>query len=432
MSNRLDEYGDIGERSQIGSRRAGFSLGNMRTFSSLKNPVYRFYYLSMLGQMAAMNMEQMARSLLIYRLTSSAAILGFMGLAFAVPLLCLSLFGGVIADRVQKKHVMFVGQLVSAIISVGIGLTLDLGYINPENPDSWWVLFAVGVLHGAIMGLMMPSRQAILPEIVGGEQLMNAISLNTMGANVLRIFAPAFTGFFIDAFDFAAVYYIIAGFYVLSAILIGFLPRTSAIVSRRSNALADLKAGLSYIRRDTLIIILLVITLVGTILAMPYQMLLPIFTEDILKVEATGMGTLMSVSGIGAIAGSITLASLPNKKRGLMLLIGCVILGIALSGFSFSSSWPLSLGLIVFVGLGQTGHMTLSNTLVQYYVDVEYRGRVMSFMMMQFGLMGFATFAAGLLAEATGVQWAVGGFAMALLFMSVIGLVFVPRIRNLD
>jgi MFS family permease len=165
---------------------------------------------------------------------------------------------------------------------------------------------------------------------------------------------------------------------------------------------------------------------------MPYILLMPIFADDILKVGATGMGVLLSVSGIGAIAGSLTLASLPNKKRGTMLLVSSLILGLALVGFSLSSSWYLSLALIVFVGLGQTGRMTLGNTLLQYYTEDEYRGRVMSVYLMEFGLMSFGVFAAGLIAEAMGVQWAVGGFAIVLVFLSILALAFVPRLRKLD
>ena len=129
---------------------------------------------------------------------------------------------------------------------------------------------------------------------------------------------------------------------------------------------------------------------------------------------------------------SITLASLPNKKRGLMLLASCVLLGLALAGFAFSGHWYLSLGLMVFVGLGQTGRMTLSNTLVQYYVEDEYRGRVMSIYMMEFGLTSFGTFAAGAMAESIGPQWAIGGFAMALVVFSLLAITFLPSIRRLD
>jgi len=175
------------------------NLRNLRTFSSFKNPVYVLYYGGMLGQMVGMNMQMLARSLLIYRLTDSAFILGAMSLAFAVPMVGLSLFGGVIADRVQKKYVLLVGQAASAAVSIGVGITLTLGYLSAENTGSWWILVASSVFQGIIMALMMPSRQAILPEIVGEEQLMNAVSLSTMGMNALRLFAPGIAGFLIDA-----------------------------------------------------------------------------------------------------------------------------------------------------------------------------------------------------------------------------------------
>jgi len=274
---------------------------------------------------------------------------------------------------------------------------------------------------------------AILREIVSGEQLMNAVSLAIMGMNALRLFAPALTGFLIDAFDFQAVYYVMTASYLMAVVFIAFMPPTSTITTRSSSALADIKGGLNYSRHEiTILLLLLVFSLFVVILSMPYFLLMPIFADDILKVGATGMGWLMSISGIGAIIGSITLASLPNKKRGVMLLASSVILGLALVSFSFSSSWYLSLALMVVVGLGQAGRMTLNNTLLQYYVADEYRGRVMSIYMMQFGLSSFGTFAAGLLAEAVGVQWAVGGFAMVLVLMSILALAFIPRIRKLD
>jgi len=347
-------------------------------------------------------------------------------------MLILSLFGGVIAERVQKKFVMLIGQAASAVVSLGVALTLTLGYLSAEHVGSWWILIIAGVLQGTIMGLMMPSRQAILPEIVGEEKLMNAVALNVLGMNTLRLLAPAASGFLIAALGFEAVYYATSGMYLMAVVFIAFLPLTSTMTVSGGGALADIKEGLQYVRRETNILLILAFTLFAVILSMPYMMLMPIFAVDVLKVGAQGMGILISVSGIGAIVGSLFLASLPNKKRGLMLLAGSLLLGLALVGFSFSSSWYLSLALIVFVGLGQTVRMTLSNTLIQYYVDDEYRGRVMSIYMMEFGLMGFGVFGAGVLAEAIGVQWAVGGFAMVLVLVSILALAFLPRIRKLD
>ncbi len=437
MKKRLDEFNGMGGDMGTGMgmpavRPTGISLRNLRTFSSFKNSVYRIYFIGMLGQMVGMNMQMIARSLLIYRLTGSPAILGAMSLAAAIPMVSLSLFGGVIADRVQKKYVMLLGQAGSAIVSLGIALALSLGYLSVENAGSWWILVLSSVFHGAIMALMMPSNQAILPEIVGEEQLMNAISLGNMGMNVFRLFAPALAGFLIEIAGFEAVYYITTGFYMTSVIFISFLPLTSKISIRGSGALTNIKEGLRYLRGETTILIILTLMLLGVVLAMPFQQLMPVFTEDVLKVGATGLGIVMSVSGAGAIVSSLLLASLPNKKRGLMMLAGGIIVGITLVGFSFSTLWYLSLGLIALVGFSQAAQMALSNTLIQYYVDPTYRGRVMSIMMMQFGLMSFSSFLAGLLAEVVKVQWAVGSFAMVLVLMSVLAFIFLHRVRNLD
>ena len=383
--------------------------------------------------MVGMNMQMMARSYLIFMLTDSALILGAMSLFHAVPMVLLSLYGGVIADRVQKKYVMLIGQLASAIVSGGIGLALLVGYINSENPVSWWVLAASSVCQGTIMALMMPSRQAILPEIVEGEQLMNAISLNTMGMNTLRLFAPAIAGLLIANVGYEAVYFTVAIMYVVSTVFVSFLPLTSKVTKSTVNAFQSMKEGFKYLKGEKTILLILVFTLAVTILAMPFQQLLPIFTEKVLHVGPDGMGWLMSVSGIGSIISSLVLASLPNKKRGLMMLGGNVILGVALASFSFSQSYTASLVIIAFVGLGQMVQMALGTTLIQYYIDPAYLGRVMSIMMMQFGLMSFSTFIAGLLTEVTGsVQWSIGGLAIILVVLSFVALAFFKRIRNLE
>ncbi len=416
----------------MGGYRGVMSLRNLRTFSSFKNKWYRLYYCGMLGQMVSMNMQMMTRSLLIYRMTNSAAILGAMSLCHAVPMLFLSLFGGVIADRVQKKYVLIAGQALSALVSLGVALSLTFDFVGTDKPDSWWILAIASVCQGTIMGLMMPSRQAILPELVDEEQLMNAISLNMMGMNALRLFAPALSGFLIDSIGFEAVYYVTSGSYLMAVVFVSFLPLTGMMTIRGGGALSQIKGGFQYIRKETTILLILLITLVGVVLSHPFMQLMPVFTESVLHVGASELGILMSVSGVGAISGSLILASLPNRKRGLMMLAGMIILGVSLVFFAFSASWYRSLGVIAFVGLGQMGMMALSNTLLQYYVDDDYRGRVMSILMMQFGLTSFSTFLAGVLIESIGAQWSIGGLAMILLFIAVLAFVFLPRIRKLD
>ena len=382
--------------------------------------------------MAGMNMQMMTRQLLVYRLTGSATILGTMSLAMALPMLLFALFGGVVADRLQKKYVLQVGLAVSAIISLGVGLCISLGYLSADVPGSWWILLVAAFLQGTFAGSLMPAQQSIIPEIVGEERLMNALALNNLGMGLFRIIAPALAGFLIDAVGFEAVYYTMTGANILAIILAGLIPPAKKITLSTGNALSDIKDGINYLRGQKTIFIVLVFSLVFTIFTMPYMNLMPIFTDDILKVGATGMGTLLAIEGAGAGVAALFLASLPNKKRGIMFLISGVIMGIALAGFSFSESWYLSIILVIFIGIAQTGNMTLSSTITQYYIEPQYRGRVMSILMMTFGLTGLGTFFVSVLADAIGVQWAVGGLAIILLVISLLAIVVLPKIRILD
>jgi MFS family permease len=428
--NNVDETNGGMPGTNVERKRS--TLGNIQTFSSLKNPVYRLLFVGMIGQMASMNMQLMAASLLIYRITDSATLLGFMALAFAGPMLLFSLFGGIIADRIHKKYVLLGGQLLSVFVSLSIALSLTLGYLSTEYGGSWWILVVAAVCQGTVIALMMPSSQAILYEIVGGEQLLNAASLNTFAMNGFRILGPALAGFLIDTFNFAAVYYLMSGLYLLSAVFISRMPLTGKTTSAGEGVLSGIKEGLNYVRHEITILTILLFSIISVVLAMPYVHLMPVFIEDILHVGASEMGVLMSASGIGAIIGSLVLASLPNKNRGLLFIISSLCSGIALVGFAFSSSWYLSLLLLAFVGLGQSGRLALGNTLIQYYSKAEYRGRVMSILMMEIGLMSLGAFGAALLTETIGVQSAIGGFAFLLAFVSVLTLAFVPRLRRLD
>jgi MFS family permease len=413
-------------------RKSGLSSIGSRTFNSLQNRAYRLYFLGVLGQFASMNMQMVTGSLLIYRLTDSAALLGIMSLVNAVPTLLLSLFGGAFADRIQKKLILILGLASSGLVSFVVALSLSMGFLSRENAGSWWILVASSFVQGIIMGLMMPARQAIIPELVTREQTMNAVALNTLGMNVLSLVAPAAAGFLVDAYDFASVYYVMTGLYLYGVCFLIFIPPTTPKRVSEGNVLADIKAGFRYIRLQREVLLILFFTLFFVVLAMPYRQLLPIFVDDILKVGAKGMGLLMSASGAGAMVGSLVLANLPNKKRGLTLLISGALSGLALVAFSFSTSWVYALAFVTFVGLGQTGRITTSNALLQSYVELKYMGRVMSIFMMQWGLVSFSTFFAGAMAEALPVQWVVAGFGAALVAASVLALVFLPSIRKLD
>jgi MFS family permease len=377
-------------------------------------------------------MGMIARSLLAYRLTGSASILGVVAIANGVPVLILSLFGGAIADRFQKKHILIYGQMVSALIALSVGLCLHFNYLSVENEGSWWILVVASFVQGCMMALIMPSRQSIIAEIVDQNQLMNAIALNQMARNILRLVAPALAGFLIDVSSFQTVYFVMGGVNLLAVLFVVAMPLTGKQVPKKSSLMTDIKGTFHYIRQEPALAQVLLFVLFNVLLTMSYMFLMPIFADDILHVGATGMGILIGVSGVGAIIASLVLASLPDKKRGITMLWSGVILGLVLAGFAFSTMWYLSLIFIALVGLSQSTRMTLGNTLVQYYSSDRFRGRIMSVLSMELGIMHFGILAISLLADVIGVQWSVGGAAILLTVLSLLSLVLLPDVRKLN
>jgi MFS family permease len=412
--------------------QGGMAGYGRKVFSSFRNPVYRLYYYSLVGHWAPMQMQMFVGNLLIVRITGSGAKLGVMALAASIPMLILSLYGGALADRLEKRKILIISQVASAVISLGVGLALTFNIISKDVPDSWWILVVSSLFQGIVMGVMMPSRASMVPEIVEPRDLMNAISLNNMGMNVFRILAPAATGPIVDNWGFAAVYYIMTALYMFSTIFLLFIPKKRPSVRQGSSTASEVVEGISYLRTEKTILLILAFTLCCTILGMPFNFMLPMFTEGILKVSASSLGLLMAVSGVGSIIVSLVLASISNKHRGIMMLYSGLILSVALVVFSFNTNWYLALAMSAFIGLGQTGQTAIGFTLIQYYVDPSFRGRVMSFMMLGFGLSSLGTLFAGVLADSVGIQLSIGGLAIALALITIMITVISSKLRKLD
>ena len=429
----LEAQGDAPEGAPSGERRGRWRL---RTFESLSDRDFRWFYLALLGQMAAMNMQMLARGYLAFALTGSFAALGAIGLANAVPMLALSLAGGVLADRAPKKRVLQAGQIASALIALAVALLLAADALTFAH------LLAAGAAQGVVMALMMPARQSILPEVVGMGRLMNAVSLQAAGMNLMRLAAPAAGGFLIAWIGAEALYFVMTAMYLFAVLALAPVrlralegasggERAAAASRGRAGggALAD---GLRYIRGDATIFVLLVLTFVISMLAMPYLLLLPGFVEDVFGKGAEELGLLIAVGGVGALAGALTLASLPPKRRGLLLVLSGLLMGGALLGFSASPSIWVGGAFMFLIGVGSAGRQALGNVLLQSYARDAYRGRVMSLYMTQISVMSFGAFAIGLVAEAAGARWALGGMAAVLAVVSLGFLALSPRLRRLD
>ena len=436
---------------------------SLRTFDSLKVVGYRWYLLASLGQMASMNMQMLVRSFLVFELTGSYAALGTMALGNAIPGLMFALFGGVIADRLTKRYVLQLGQAVNAANALMIGTLLLMGMLRFEH------LLGSAVVQGTVMALMMPSRQAMIPDVVGRNRLMNAVALNMAGMNFMRLSVPAAGGLLLAAADAYWVYFLMTGLYLFASITLTKVPKEPVVDAEpaapagasamaggrvrggmrggwggggmgggrmggdgRAGTIGDVKDGLAYIARTRTIRTLLLVNFFIVLLSMPYMMMLAGFVKQVLDGGPDMLGLLMSITGIGSLVGSLVIASLPSRNRGKILLFGSMLLGVALIGFSMSSNLLLTAGIMVFVGVGQATRMSLTNVLIQSYVEDAYRGRVMSIYMMEFSLMQFGVFGVGMLAAMVGIQWALGLTSVALLLFTLYAFAFVPGVRDLD
>ena len=451
-SNSRARRGDASMPHYVDHAERGRAALTGRMFASLRNPHFRLFMAAMMGQMGAMNMQMVARSWFMYELTGSATLLGAVSLANGLPMLMLSLYGGVIADRVQKKYVLIAGQVASAALALAVAALITTNLIN------WQLLIVASVMQGMIMALMMPSRQAVIPELVGEQGLTNAVALNTAGMNLNRLTAPGIAGLMIAVIGIESVYYVMTVLYIVATVFALSLPISGTTSLAGMNALDNVKDGLRYIKDSPVLPALLVVTLIAVVLSMPYMMLLPIFTKDIITVEAQSLmwmtrlplvggllesvpdlfakssfrlGLLMTVSGIGALAGSLFIAALPPGTRGVMFLASLMLTAITLMAFAVSPWYFLSLALVVPLGLGQAGRMALSNALVQANADDAHRGRVMSVYMMEFGVTNFGIFLIAILAGHIGVQWAIGGGAALLGLMTLYFFLKTPNVRRL-
>lgn len=358
--------------------------------------------LSALVHMLAMQMGMVASGYLAYELSGSATVLGLMGLAWGVPMLTLSLIGGVVADRVPRRTILMItqgtvgcGALVQAILIYGGLIQL-------------WHMFAIALVQGTCFAFNMPARQALVADMVGQDDLPNAIALNNANMNLTRVFGPALAGFLIaaPAVGIAGIYGLMAAAYVFVVVTMSLVNagRQRASNSRRSGR-EQLVEGLKFIRGSRQLLVLLTLGFVPMLLGMHYQMLMPVFALGLLRVGPEGLGILSMAAGIGALIGSLSLAVIGNVsyKRRLQTFLG-IGFGLSLFAFALSSSFWLALVILPIVGATSAAYQSLNNTLVMENTPREFYGRVMSVYMMTFSLMPLATVPVARLADLIGAR----------------------------
>ena len=397
-------------------------------FASLGYRGFLYLWLGLLFSMGGIQMQMMARGYLTYEITDSAFLLGLVNAGFALPMLCLALFGGAIADRMDRKRVIQLGQAASGVLALFVAVSISTGTV------SWYHLLAVSMVQGGVFSFFMPARQALIPHLVGKDMLTNAMALNAAGMSVTTLLAPMAAGVIYTWAGVEVVYYIIAGMGVVAMLFTGLIQDVEGGAAGRRPApmLSDIGAGLSYIRRSPLVMVLLAMGLATTLLAMPFRFLMPIFVVDIYGRGPEALGLLVSVMGVGALVGSLFVAALGKQKRGLLLLAGSFLSGIGLMMVAAIPVYVAAIGIMVLLGLGDSSRRTVLMALIMEEVEDRYRGRVMSVFMMNFGLMPLGALPAAAVAQIVGGREAVGLLAVLLIAATLVVLITQRRLRQMD
>ena len=431
------------------------SARRLRTFDSLIDvPAFRWYLLSMTGNWSALQMQQVARGFLAYQLTESFVALGLVELGNSLPRVVLALFGGVVADRASRRVVVQLGQAINALLAIALAAMMFAGVLRFEH------LVISAVLQGSVNSFALPARQSMIPEIVGPARVMNAFALNVFALNVMRLVAPALAGVIIAlagaktgpgwVFAVMAVLNVMAVAAMFPVPAINATRRAAAraeqaeepaVATRGAHGggsrtgLREIGEAFQYLRGQRLLVILLGLQGLTSMLALPYQRLLPGFVDEVLSESpeqtAVLMGMLLTFTAVGALVGSLLIASLPNRARGQLLIASLVIFGIALAAFAASHWLWVSAATVLVLGIGQAGRQSLVSILIQSSVSDTFRGRITSIQLLEDGVESLGIFGIAILAEVIGPQLALGAVALALVVLGA-GMYATRTIRTLQ
>ncbi len=397
------------------------------TFSSLQHRNYRLLWLGTLVSSSGDWMDQIAFNWLVYDLTGSAIYLGLVNFCRMAPILLFTLIGGVVADRAERRRLMFVTQTVAMVLAFILAVLVSTGLVQI------WMVMAIAASRGIMMSFNQPARQSLISELVPARDLMNAIALNSATMNLTRVLGPAIGGLLIASVGVAGAFYLNAASFL--AVLYGLALMHFGEHQKRSHQgmLSDLTRGVQYLRREPALLGLVVLALVPMVFGMPYMTMLTVFAKDVLNVGGFGLGLLTAASSVGAVSGALFVASKRSgEHQGRLMLFSLIGFGVLLCGFAFSPWLWLSVPLLLGVGACQQMYMTSNNSMLQIRVAEEYRGRVLSTLFLNRGLVPLGTILAGLGTAAFSAQIGLGAMAGVLVLLAAGAVRFAPGILQLS
>ena len=398
---------------------------NINTFKAFRSRNYRLFFCGQSISLIGTWMQRTAVYWVIYTATHSALMLGLAVFAAQFPSFLFSPLGGVVSDRYNRYRVMIITQVASLVQAVLLVVVVMF------TQYALWEIFALSVLLGTINAFDVPARQSMVNEIINHkEDLPNAIALNSSMVNIARLIGPAISGIVLEKMGAGTCFLINAISFIAVILCLLFMRLPKHIRQQHTKkAIHEFKEGWKYLKRTPSISLVILLIACISISVLPFTTLLPVFAKVIFKGNAATFGYLNSAIGLGAIGGTIFLASLKagvNLKK--ILFINLLILGVGLILFSHITNLSVALLFAILSGFGMMSQTTITNTIIQTSVSQEMRGRIISyFAMAYFGMLPLGGLLIGMVSQYIGAPntiLAEGIFAVLIAF------IFLPFLRK--
>jgi len=403
----------------VAAARTGIRGYGARTIYSLRIPDFRVLWLGNVGTALGQWVQFAAQGYLVYDLTGSPFLVGVVGFIRGVSAVIVSPFGGAITDRFSRRSVLMLFTAISAAAATLVALLIVTDVIHV------WMLYPLAAVEGFGDAVNQPARQVMIYDVVGPEDLPNAVAVNSLGANTTRIVGPSLAGGLIGLFGIQSAFLLQATAYLASVYATSRIRTKGAPAGRRTvSVFASMADGLGYARRNHDVLLLVIMAGLPSLLVYGYVQFIPVFAKDVLHVGSVGFGFLASAVGYGSIIGALIAANLTRlTKRGQILVWTTFVYMALVTAFALSNNYALSFTFLVVAGIANSVYLMFNQVMVQLIVDDEYRGRVLSLYVMVSGVTPFSALLMGALIDQFGAQATVAGFTgLATAIVLAIGL----------
>ena len=373
--------------------------------------------------------QMLTRTILAWDLTGQATSLAYVNLVVAIPMIFVSLIGGAITDRVERRQLVIIGQCLIMLNDIII-LVLLL-----SDQLQFWHMLCTAFIAGCAFPFIMPARMAITVSVVGPNMLQSAMAFGAGIMNLSRVVGPAVMGLVIASFSVTGAYMLSVSFYACAVLCMFGVKRSHSADKNapKKALLADIGEGFTYIRNNRPVLTCLAFGLVPMFLAMPFQSILIVLAEQAWQVGESGVGTLMAVGGVGGVLGSIWILRRGDRAQRLHLMIGCTIaFGIFLAITTRVTNFYLAFIPLLLANMCASASQTVNNATIQLLVHDRVRGRMSSFMMLSFGLTPIGVFPMAMAADRIGAANAILGASVILVVVVIAFILLSTTLRNLD